>query len=475
MWYSKKQIKSGFIWSTLDSVGNQIITLVIMLVLANILGPASFGMVAIVSIFILIANVFVDSGFSASLIRKIDRSDKDYATAFYFSLLMSIICYICLYFSAPAISMYYDELELIVLIRVVGITIVLKTFTIIPRTKLTVELDFKKQAKSNLISLITSGGVALTLAISGFGIWSLIVYQVLLVSLNVVILRIISPWSVNERFCKESFNNLFGFSFKLFLSELINAIYNNIYGLIIGKQFSSAQLGIFNQAKSLSSVPAQTFTGVIQRVTYPLLSELQNDEAKLARAYLNTLKLSMLILLPIMLGICIVSEPLIEILLGADWSDSALLISILTLGFALYPVHAVNLNLLQVKGRSDLFLRVEIIKKMIVTAMLLITVPQGVVSMCIGMTISSLLSVFVNVYYTNKISSVTPIMQLKALGFIVLNSFLSAAFGYTVGQGFATEWQVITVSLLASLFLYLMMLILFQKETLTSCKKMLND
>lgn len=472
--HDKKKIKSGFIWSALDSLGTQGISLAISLVLANILGPNVFGLVAMLTIFIAIANVFVNSGFNSALIRKLDRNEADFSTTFYFSLAVSISCYLLLFFCAPYIAYFYQQPELTLLTRVISLVIIINTFATIPRVKLTVNLNFKIQAQCNLIALTVSGTLALILANLNYGVWVLIIQQLTFAFVSVLILNIFTPWRPKHRFSKKSFNELFGFGSKLLISGLLDALYNNAYGLIIGKQFSSVHLGLFNQADKLSSMPAMTLTGVIQKVTYPMLSAMQHDTKKLDSAYLLTLQFAVFIIFPIMFGLCIIAKPLVAIFLGSEWQDSAEFISIITMAFALYPIHAINLNMLKVKGRSDLFLKLEIIKKINITMILIITVPIGIKAMCIGMVINSYLALFINTYYTGKLSSVTVYRQLSALLPIGFISTFSALSGYFLGVNVSSNILQIITMLSVALSVYISLMLLMQRSLLISFKNTLK-
>jgi teichuronic acid exporter len=468
--HDKKKIKSGFIWSALDSLGTQGISLAFSLVLASILGPNIFGLVAMLTIFIAIANVFVNSGFNSALIRKLDRNESDFSTTFYFSLAVSLVCYVLLYFSAPHIAQFYQQPELTLLTRLVALTIIINTFSSIPRVKLTVNLNFKIQAQCNLVALTISGILALILAYSGYGVWALVIQQLASALVSVLIFNLFTPWWPKKGFSKKSFNELFNFGSKLLLSGILDTIYTNIYGLIIGKQFSSVQLGLFNQADKLSSLPAMTLTGVIQKVTYPMLSAMQHDIKKLDETFLIVLKLSAFIIFPIMFGLCIIAKPLIDILLGSQWQGSAEFISIITMAFVLYPIHAINLNMLQVKGRSDLFLKIEVIKKLSITLILIVTVPIGIKAMCIGMVISSYLALFINTYYTGKLSSLTASKQLSALLPIGIISATSALLGYVVGESVSNSMLQIITMLSVALGVYIGLMLLVQRPLLICLK-----
>lgn len=474
MWFSKKEIKSSFLWSAIDSLGSQILNLAVSIVLAYKLGPSAYGMVAMLTIFIAISNVFVNSGFSNALIQKDDRDERDYSTTFYFSITTSIIAYILLYLSSSYIADFYEQPELTILTQVIAVSIIFDSLAIIPRTKLSIELNFKLQAKANLIALSLSSILALAMAFNGLGVWALVAQQLTRSILNMVALNLMVLWIPREPFCKKAFDKLFAFGSKLLISNLLDTIYNNIYGIIIGKQFSSLQLGIYNQAYLLSSTPAITITGIIQKVTFPLLSNIQNDVKKLDDAYLVILQVSASIIFPISIGIGIVSEPFVYLFLGNEWRDSAFLISVLCLGMSLYPIHAINLNMLQVKGRSDLFLKLEVIKKLNTSMTLLVTVQIGIEAICIGIVLNSFVSLIFNTYYTSKVSNISQIKQLYSLLPILIITLLAAFLGYYLGQKMTSEITTIVVTLIFASGCYVGLLIIFQKPLLLRIKSMLT-
>ncbi|HIF9263985.1 TPA: lipopolysaccharide biosynthesis protein [Photobacterium damselae] len=424
----KQKTTNGLKWSAIERIATQAIQLIIMLILGRMLGPEAFGLVGMLAIFIAISQTFVDSGFSSALIRKQDRSEADYATTFYFNIVVSLSCYVLLFICAPYIADFYHQPELINLTRVLSFVILANAFSIVQRTRLTVEMDFKTQAKASLLSVFISASVALCLGFLNFGVWALVGQTLAFAFFNTVFLNIFNPWYPLCGFSKKSFYQLFGFSSKLLISALIDTIYNNIYQIIIGKLYSTSQLGLFTQAKNLSSLPVFALTGILQRVIYPMMSHIQDDQQALDKAYLLTLRLAAAVIFPLIIGLGLISKPLLSLILGQEWQSAAELMTILCLGYMLYPIHAINLNLLQVKGRSDLFLRLEIIKKVIITIVLVFTIPMGIKAICIGMAIQSYLVLIVNTYYTGKLSSLTMLKQFKALISIWLLTFGCAAF-----------------------------------------------
>ena len=267
-------------------------------------------------------------------------------------------------------------------------------------------------------------------------------------------------------FSMESFKNLFGFGSKLLLSGLLDTVFKNIYQIVIGKQFSAVEVGQFTQANQLSSMPAMTMTTIIQRVTYPMMSHLQHDEDKLEAAYLLTLRLAAVVIFPLMFGLAAVAHPLINIVLGDSWQQSAVLVSILSVGFLLYPIHAINLNLLQVKGRSDLFLKLEIIKKIITTIILIITIPLGIKAICIGVIIQSYLSLWLNTFYTGRLTALSQMKQCKALIPIWMLSAICCLLGWWIANQINPTHDLITIVTVVtiSIISYVLSIRLLQQE-----------
>jgi teichuronic acid exporter len=427
-----KTTVNGLKWSAIERLGVQIIQLMVMLFLARLLGPKAFGLVGMITVFIAVSQVLTDSGFSSALIRYTERSESDFSTAFIFNVIISIACYFLLFFSAPYIASFYEQPQLVELIRILAISVIINSFTLVQKAKLTIKMDFKVQAKASIISVLVSSLVAIWLAQEGFGVWAL-VYQVLINAfLNALLLNIFHPWLPKKGMNKKSFDYLFGFGSKLLAAALLDTVFKNIYQVIIGKQFNAAQVGVFTQANQLASVPAMTFTTVIQRVTYPMLSNIQNETEKFESNYLLTLRMSAFVVFPLMAGLGIIAKPFVEVVLGSDWSAAAELLMILSFAFMLYPIHAINLNLLQVKGRSDIFLKLEIIKKALIVLMLFITIPLGIKAICVGLLINTYVAFFINSYYTGKFSRLKIRNQLAALLPIWLIVLASALITYSL-------------------------------------------
>jgi len=458
--------KKSLQWSALERFLTQGIQLAITLYLARLLGPTAFGLVGMLAVFIAIANVFVDSGFTSALIRKTDRTESDLVTAFYYNIGMAALCYLALYVSAPFVADFYQQQELQALLRVLGLTVLINSFTLIPRVKLNVAMDFKTQAQISVLSVLISGPTAIILAINGYGVWALVTQTLLNASCATLLFNIFSPWLPRGCITKNSFSYLFSYGSKLLLSGLLDVTYNNLYQIIIGKKFSPAVVGQFSQANQLASVPTTTLTGIIQRVTFPLFSQLQDDPDRMANAYRKTLKLSALVIFPLIIGLGLIAKPLLTSLLGEQWQGTAALLTVLCFGYMLYPIHSINLNLLQVTGRSDLFLKLEVIKKIIGVTVLLISIPYGVLAMCIGFTLTSYLALLLNTYYTAKFTHLSQWRQCKDILPIWLAVIFSASLGYGVSSYLSQAWLQIGVNLSVALLVYGVYLVLAQKPLL---------
>lgn len=466
--------KKGLQWSALERFLTQGIQLAITLYLARLLGPTAFGLVGMLAVFIAIGNVFVDSGFTSALIRKTDRTESDLVTAFYYNIAMAGLCYFALYISAPLVADFYQQAELQTLLRILGLVVLINAFTLIPRVKLNVAMDFKTQAKISVLSVLISGPTAIILAINGYGVWALVAQTLLNASCATFLFNLFAPWLPRGRITKHAFNYLFGYGSKLLLSGLLDVTYNNLYQIIIGKKFSPAVVGQFTQANQLASVPVSTLTGIIQRVTFPLFSQLQDDPDKMASAYRQTLTLSAMVIFPLIVALGLIAKPLFTTLLGEQWQGAAALLSVLCLGYMLYPIHSINLNLLQVTGRSDLFLKLEVMKKVIGVTVLLLSIPYGVLAMCLGFTLASYLALILNTYYTAKLTHLSQWQQCKDILPIWLAVIFAAAVGYGAGLYFLQPWLQIAVNLSVALLMYGMYLVFAQKPLLLQLRSTLR-
>lgn len=411
----KRQAFHSIIWKIFETGGTQLIQFVISVVLARLVMPDQFAAIAMLTIFLAVAGVFVNSGFSSALVRKTNRTQIDCCTVFYFNIVVAFISYIILFVIAPFVADFYNLPELTILLRVMSLTIVISSFSAVHRTLFTAEMNFKALAVYNLVALIISGAIGILLAYKGFQVWALVIQSLVSSVLGTFFVWYKSPWRPSWMFSKQTLKEFFGFGSKLLGSSLLDTIYNNIYGVVIGKFFAHADLAYYNRAQGLTTMTSATPTGVLQSVTYPTMCKMQDDIGRMREGYRKMIKISAFVIFPLCLGIGAVSYPLINVLYTDIWIYAATLLQIIVFAGMWYPIHAINLNLLIVKGRSDLFFRLEIIKKIVGVAILVITLPIGLEAMCYGSIISSLISLVINTYYTNKLINLSIIQQFKDL------------------------------------------------------------
>lgn len=413
---SLKQVATkGVLWSSIERFSVQGIQFVIMIIMARLLTPEDYGLVGMLTIFLAVSQSLIDSGFSQALIRKQNRTEVDNSTVFYFNIAVGLALYLLFYISAPWVADFYGLPELSLVMRVVCLGIIFNSLAVVQRALLTVRIDFKTQAKASLIAAVISGMTGIILAYTGFGVWALVCQQLVNLGISTLLLWIFSKWKPMRTYSWKSFRELFSFGSKLLASGLLDTTYNNIYPIVIGKVFSAGDLGHYTRAQQFSVFPSSNITGILQRVTYPVLCSIQNDIDRLRGVYRKFLKLSAYVVFPLMTGLAAVSFPFIRIVLGEKWIFCAALLQIICFSMMWYPIHAINLNLLQVQGRSDLFLRLEIIKKAIGVSILCLTIPLGLKAMCFGGVVSSLLCLVINTFYTGKLIQVGFIMQMRDL------------------------------------------------------------
>lgn len=429
----KKKTVKGTLWSTVERFSVQGIMFVVMIIMARILTPADYGLVGMLTIFIAISQSLIDSGFSQALIRKQDRSEIDNSTVFYFNIGVGIILYIILFFLAPLIAKFYNEPLLIPITRTIGLSLILNSLVVVQRAMLTVQLDFKTQAKASLSGAIISGVIGIWMAYSGFGVWAIVWQQISNFAVITALLWILSKWKPIWAYSWKSFKELFSFGSKLLASGLLDTMYRNIYLIVIGKVFKASDLGYYTRANQFADFASSNITGIFQRVTYPVLCTIQEDDKRLAEVYRKLLKTSAFVIFPLMLGLAAVASPMVITILTEKWLYSAVLLQILCFSQMWFPVHAINLNLLQVKGRSDLFLRLEIIKKIIGVAILCITLPFGLTALCWGMVANSIIALIINTHYTGKLIHLGFFAQMRDLiPILFLSSVMALAVFLTV-------------------------------------------
>lgn len=449
----KQKTAKGILWSTVERFSVQGVQFIIMIVMARLLTPHDYGLIGMLAIFIAVAQSLIDSGFSQALIRKQDRTEVDNNTVFYFNIVVSALLYLILYVSAPLVADFYNTPQLCSVMRVVCLSIIFNSLAVVQRALLTIKIDFKTQAKAALTAAVTSGVVGITMAYHGFGVWSLVTQQLFNLGINTSLLWLLSKWRPKRLYSWQSFHELFAFGSKLLASGLLDTLYRNIYPIVIGKLFSASSLGHYSRAHQFAEFPSSNLTGIMQRVTYPVLCSIQEDDKRLEKVYRKFLKLSAFIIFPMMLGLSAVARPFIRVAIGEQWEFCAVLLQIICFSMMWYPIHAINLNLLQVKGRSDLFLRLEIIKKILGISVLCVTAPFGLVCMCYGQIFNSIVALVINTYYTGKLIHIGFLKQMRDLLPTLLLSFSMFILVLFVTRLIdATLWKLLAGALIGMIY-----------------------
>ena len=430
----KEQTIQSVKWSSIERFSLQLAYFIIGIVMARKLSPSDYGAVGMIAIFISISQTFINSGFGNALIRKLDRTDVDYSTVFIFNFIVSIICYGLLFLISPWVASFFAMPILCPVLRVQAITLILGSLVSIHLTKLSIELDFKGIALRSLVITILSGATGIICAYSGLGVWSLVIQGLVNSTTNVLFIWAYTRWFPKLKFSRKSFKEMFSFGSKILASSLLNTIYNNLNTLVVGKFFSASDLGNYNRGTHFATLPVETANSVLGKVTYPILARLQNDESRLIRAYRKYICIMSLI---IFFGCCLlvaIGKPLILFLLTEKWSESIIYLQIFAFAIMFDHISTINLNLLFVKGRSDLFFRLEVIKKTISTIILFSSIPFGVIGICISKIIYTQISIFINTYYTGKLFHLSYSTQWKDFSVFFIASVISCFPAFLICQ-----------------------------------------
>ncbi len=399
----KNKAIKGFSWTVFEGIFSQGSLFIVGIVLARLLSPKDFGVVGIITAIITVASSLVEAGFISALVRKMDADTKDYNTVFYTNLITACLLYFLLFFSAKPIANFFEVAILADLIKVAGLVLIINAITIIQSALLAKAFDFKKQSICAVIAAVFSGIIAVTLAYLNFGVWSLVALAVLRPFINSVLLWVSSKWLPSFLFSKESFRELFNYGYKLLISNLINTAYKNVYYFVIGKYFSPISLGYYTRADQFQAPFSANITFAIRRISFPILATYQDDTGKLKIKFIQFLRFAMFINFPIMLGIAAMAKPMVLFLVGEKWETSIFYLQLLCIPGLLYPLQILHLNLLLIKGYSNLNLRLEVIKKIILIPLIYTTVFYGIEFMLYGLVLFAIIEYFLNSYYTRKI------------------------------------------------------------------------
>lgn len=409
----KEKTVNGVGWSIASAVLSYGVTFIVGLILARMLTPEEYGLIGIVTIFTTILLSVVDCGFSNSLIRKLNVNDDDYNTLFYFNFIVSLLMYLLLFIGAPWIASFFNDDQLISLVRITGLLIIISSFSIVQNTILTRRIDFKSKTKVSVTSAIISGVVGIIMAYLGFGVWALVAQILSQQVVYSISLWTINDWRPQKRFSFDSFKYMWNFGWKLLVSGLLDSIWKEVYQVIVGKFYNSATLGQYTRANEYAKLFSSNLTTIIQRVSYPVISQTQSDEERMISGYRRIIKVTMFVTAICMFFMGAVSEPLIFCLIGPQWHIAATYLPLICISLSLYPLHAINLNMLQVQGRTDIFLYLEIVKKIIAVVPICLGIFVDIYWMLIGSIFTGIIALFLNSYYTGKKLGYTTWLQIK--------------------------------------------------------------
>ena len=455
-------------WSAIERLSVQIINFALSLMIARLLDPSDYGIIAMTTLFITLSNVFVDSGFANALVRKNNCNETDNSTVFYFNIAIGFTVYALMWIASPFIAQFYNMPLLERVMRITALVIPLYSFSIVQQAILTKNIDFKTQAKISVSASIISGLTGFILAYNGAGLWCLVVQIVSAAFIRMVLLWGFMRWKPTQPFSKSSFKELFAFGSKLLLANMVVALSNNITTLIIGKKFSSSKLGFYNRAEQIGYFPVANLTAVLQRVTFPVFSKMQDDKVGLRNNYLKIVNITSLLSFFVLGLLFAVAEPLIELLLTSKWLPAADLLRIILFGMAWWPFFALNINILQVVGLSKYVLAIECAKAMINLSAILLAAHWGIEAVCYALSTTAFANSFIYTYFTKKAINVSWFDQSK----IMLPHVIASIVATFVSMSIIDLQQELLFKVIVWVFLflaiYVAVLFLLKKRDITT-------
>lgn len=430
----KEKAINGVMWSAVDRFSSQGIQFIFGILIARILLPEDYGAVVALGIFLAVAQAFIDSGFGNALVRKNDRTDDDFNTVFYFNVAVSAFFCLLLFLGAPLIASFFKSPLLVQVTRVVSLTLVINALGAVQGTKLTIDLDFKRKAIISIITITFMGVVGLWMAYKGYGVWALVAQNVVGSSVRTILQWVLVRWYPRLRFSMKSFKEMFSFGSKLLATSLIDVLWGNMYNLVIGKFFTQASLGLYNRAESFASFPSSNIYGLVQGVLYPSLCKVQDDKERLKNGYRQFIKLSSYVVFPMMIGLAAVADPFIHLILKDQWAGAIPLMQLLCFSLVWYPISAINITFPNILGRSDLYLKAVIWNKVIEVAVLVATVPFGLVAMVMGRIATSLVCTSYNTLHTKQLVGYGLWAQFKDIAAIFGSALIMGALAYVAAR-----------------------------------------
>lgn len=465
----KQKAIRGFVWSLADKLINQLGYLAITIYLARLIGPESFGLIGMLTIFMLLAESVISNGFSAALVQRSKQATpEDESTVFYINIVWGVAMYILLYLSAPFIAQFYKAPQLIDISRLLFVVIIINSLAVVVRAKLTINIDFKSQTIASTIATLISAAVGIYLAQLGYDYWAFVWMLVIKSALNTVFIWFFCRWWPQFIFSIQSFKRLFKFGSNLMIAGFVATFVNNLYIALIGRYFNATQVGYFTQANNLSNNLYQMLSSTLQGVTYPILTSVKEERERLVSIYKQLLSITMLVSFPLLIGLAAVSHEVVLLFLGEEWLPIVSVLSTLCFARAITPISAINLNILNAMGRSDLFLKVDLSKLPMTLAALIISVPYGIEAVAWSMVATSAIAFFINAYFPGKLFGFGGWSQLKA----TIKYIIAAVIMYVVVKWLQIEallWIVLVAKIFLGLLFYPLLLVIMRDRFVMRC------
>lgn len=470
----KDKTVKGVGWSAIDNIAQYLVTFLVSIILARLLSPDDYGLIGLVAIFTAVCRTLINGGFTTALIRKKDATEDDFNTAFIVNLGMSVLLYIIIFCCSPLIAYFFGRQELVWLTRVSSLGMIIGAMALVQQARLTKRIDFKSQTKITITASITSGVIGIGMALTGFGVWALVVQQLSSHAIRTALLWVVNKWIPKLRFSAASFNDLFGFGWKMMLSGILDTVWKELYQVVVGKFYSPATLGQYTRAKSFSDLLSNNLSNVVERVTYPVLSALQEDKDRLVAAYRRTIKITMFVTTIAVFFLGAISEPLLYCLIGPKWHEAAVYLPWICVAGSLLPLHSINLNMLKVQGRSDLFLGLEVLKKIVALVPLFIGAFIGIMPMLYTNIVTSIICFFLNSHYSGMLIGYNSWMQLKDIAHSYIIAILIAASVYFFKYLPISFWIILPIQLVWGCIVFASICRLYPQEEYIEIKQIVK-
>lgn len=462
---NKQKVVSNLIWRFMERFGSQLVAMVVQIILARMLDPAVFGTVAKVTIITTILLVFVDSGMANSLIQKKDPDDLDFSSVFYFNMAFCLVLYAGLFAAAPAIARFYDDAQLTAIVRVLGLTVVVAGVKNVQQAYVSKTLQFKRFFFATLGGTLLSAAVGIVMVFCGFGVWAIVAQQLTNVTVNTAILWLTVGWRPKRMFSFERLKGLLGYGWKLLVSGLLDTVYNKLREIMIAVFYTDADLAYYNRGMTYPNLLVENINASIDSVLLPVLSAEQDHKEQVRNMTRRAIRISTYVMMPMMMGLAVCAEPLIRLLLTEKWLPCVPYLRIFCFSYAFYPLHTANLNAIKAMGRSDLFLKLEIIKKVFGVIILLVTLQYGVYVMALSLLFTSVMSQLINSWPNAKLLDYAYSHQLMDMLPAILLSLVMGAAVYPIQLFGWSDWVTLPVQVIAGAAVYILGSVIFRLDS----------